>query len=86
MKRCTDGEKDSRVAAMKKLLVTCEVTISMNTEVSAPNTRTAKEKALERGMVSLCYQCGGSQTGHKEWVTSGELDGEPTNLRVEELE
>ena len=62
--------------------VTAEVTISISTLVEAKTARGALKQAKERGMVSLCHQCALGDD-KQEWVTSGELDGEPRNLRVE---
>lgn len=36
---------------------------------------------MNRSLVELCQQCADGEPG-EEWVTSGELDGEPNNLIV----
>ena len=66
-----------------KFRVTAEVMISVSTLVDAKTERGAIEQASKRGMVSLCRQCAQGEA-EQEWVTSGELDGEPYNLRAEE--
>lgn len=68
---------------MKTFRVTAEVTISISTVVEARSEEHAKELASERPMMSLCHQCA-SGADDVEWITSGELDGDAKNLRVEE--
>lgn len=59
------------------------ITVSVSTVVEAASGAEAKELAGERGVMSLCHQCAvGEET--EEWVTSGELDGEPKGLKAEE--
>ncbi len=70
---------------MKRYRVCGVVTISISTVVHAKSKAAAEKAALERGMVSLCHQCADGDQD-EEWVTSGELDGEPTELVVEEEE
>jgi hypothetical protein len=65
-----------------KYIVTAQLTISISTDVEASSPREAKQLALERPIMSLCYQCARGEPG-EEWVTSGELDGAPTRLSVE---
>ena len=69
---------------MKRYRVAAEMTISVSTVVEAKTRAEAIKKAQERPVVRLCYQCarGAAET---EWVTSGELDGEPQRL-VADLE
>ena len=67
-----------------KYLVSGHITISVYTEVEASSVAMAKGKAAERGMLSLCHQCAGGEPS-EEWVTSGELDGEPGITGVEKV-
>ena len=64
---------------MKKWMVQAEVTISMHTVVEAFSEKEAVEEAMSRGVIGLCHQCSRSESEGSEWVTSGELDGEPMN-------
>jgi hypothetical protein len=73
------GENDMKFRSFR---VTADLTISLSTVVVAKTAAEAKRKALIRGVVGLCYQCAAGDD-QKEWVTSGELDGEPTNLRID---
>jgi hypothetical protein len=66
-----------------KFSVFATVTISISTEVEANTPQEAAEIAGERGMIGLCHQCA-SGDPEQEWVTSGELDGTPENVRAEE--
>ena len=69
----------------KKYLVCGEVTISVHCEVEANSKEEALELARDLPMMSLCHHCAsGSEKYEDEWRTSGELDGEPQNLWVEE--
>ena len=61
---------------MGRYIVNGHVTISISTTVVASSVVAARRKALERGMQSLCHQCATGDP-EEEWVTSGELDGEP---------
>ena len=66
---------------MKKMYtIAGECTISIRTIVEANSKREALKKARDRAMESIHGQ--GDQ--HNEWVTSGELDGVPEKLRIEE--
>jgi hypothetical protein len=58
------------------------VTISIHCEVEADSEEEAKEKAEELPMMSFCHQCANGLPT-EEWVTSGELDGAPTDVVVE---
>lgn len=58
------------------------VTISILTEVEADTEQEAIRIAEERGLVSLCHFCA-SGDPEREWITSGELDGIPMEIRVE---
>lgn len=68
---------------MKKYIVSAQATISVFTEVSAANEAEALRIASERSMPGLCFQCA-TGSPRDEWATSGELDGEPEKLSVEE--
>ena len=73
-----------------KYRVSTTCTISLHTDVEADSQEEAIKKAFdERGVMSLCNQCSGGQS-EEEWVTSGELDGEPSdkpeNLEVMEID
>lgn len=70
---------------MKKYTVSGVVTISVHTDVEARSPSEAKRIACGRGMVALCARCAEGEPS-EEWVTSGELDGEPDRLEVEEPE
>lgn len=64
---------------MKTYRVVSLVTISIHTDVEASNEAEAQKIAMGRGMVSLCHSCARGDPGD-EWVTSGELDGEPQDV------
>ncbi len=59
------------------------VTISMSTLVKARSKKEALVEAGERGLLGLCHQCASGEQD-VEWVTSGELDGEPKDMVAEE--
>lgn len=61
--------------------LTAEVTISLSTVVQARSLKEAYALAEDRPLIGLCHQCA-SGTDTEEWVTSGELDGEPRNVRL----
>lgn len=63
--------------------ISAELTISVGTDVVASSKREAREIAMQRGIMSLCYQCAGGDS-MREWCTSGELDGEPRIVHVDE--
>jgi hypothetical protein len=67
----------------RKYRVCADVTISVSTVVEAESKEQAIEMAQEREMQGLCHQC---STGNdrEEWSLSGEIDGEPMNLRIEQ--
>lgn len=67
-----------------RYIVTGEITISVHTEVEAPNKSQALLRATDLPMMTLCHQCS-SEMARDQWITSGELDGEPQNLIVEKL-
>lgn len=56
--------------------VVAEVTISVHTDVEAETEEQAREIAAERSVMRLCWSCS-SKDGTEQWVTSGELDGDP---------
>jgi hypothetical protein len=70
---------------VKKYRVVSRVTISMHTDVEAKSIKDAKEIALGRPLVRLCWQCSGGDKTTK-WCTSGELDGEPKIVEVDVIE
>ncbi len=57
------------------------VTISISTLVNAKSAEDAIRIATNRSMCAI-YESGSDET--EEWVTSGELDGEPRGLTAEE--
>lgn len=59
-----------------KIKFNAQVTISVVTEVEAKNATEAYKIARERSMMELCHQCANADS-KIQWVTSGELDGEP---------
>lgn len=63
----------------KRYGVSSAITISIYTEVEARTPEEARKKALERGMLALCHQCAEGEP-EREWVTSGDLDGEPEGV------
>lgn len=68
---------------MPRYRVVAEVTISIHTDVEAATEDAAIDLAYERPMMALCYLCGAAP-GADQWVTSGEIDGDPS-LPVEVL-
>jgi hypothetical protein len=68
---------------LKRYRVTAEITISVSTVVMAKSEKAALDLAQDQPMQSLCHQCANGEDA-TEWVTSGELDGVPKNLRAEE--
>ncbi len=68
---------------MKEFVVVANVTISVHTRIRARSAAAAIEEASGRGMPTLCHQCAGGNPD-EDWCTSGELDGEPVKLRIEE--
>lgn len=69
--------------SMPEFVVVAEMTISLHTRVEAENAEAALEDAGGRRTPRLCHQCAGGDP-RLDWVTSGELDGEPAKLRIEE--
>lgn len=73
----------------KRYSVAAAITISVHTEVIASSPEEARKIAInDRGIMTLCHQCA-SGDPEREWVTSGELDGDlpehETDLEVVEL-
>ena len=62
---------------MKTYRVEAEVTISVSTLVEAKSMAEAIRIAEQRGMTAIHENCPDETA---EWVTTGELDGEATNL------
>lgn len=81
MKTPKNAQSTSRIYRVSSL-----VTISMYTDVVAESKSEAIEIASSRGLQGLCHQCssGNNALENEEWVTSGELDGEPFDLEVTE--
>lgn len=66
---------------MAKYTFSAEGTISLTCTVEADSLREAKRMVREdAAMMGLCHQCAGGDDG--EWCTSGELDCEPVNIRL----
>jgi hypothetical protein len=66
----------------RKFHVGACITISVNCEVTASSVEEAKKLALDMPLVSINE--GGNEGDAAYWHTSGELDGEPFDLEVEE--
>lgn len=66
---------------MKRYRVSGEMTISISTVVHAKTAAEAVEIAKQRGPMGLCHQCAQGEEAN-EWVTSGELDGEPKGIKA----
>jgi hypothetical protein len=69
---------------MARYRVSATMTISVYTDVEAGSKDEALEKARDHQNQSFCAQCSEGNP-REEWVTSGELDGEPTALRADKL-
>jgi hypothetical protein len=65
-----------------KYTASATVTISIYTTVEADSPEEAIELAREQPMQNFCAGCTDGED--YRWVTSGELDGEPQDIRVEE--
>lgn len=68
---------------MKTWVVSGQITIGVWTRIEAESAEQAVAEASERQVMSLCHQCAGDDNADEEFVTGGELDGEPTQLRAE---
>ena len=71
------------MSELRKFMVVGTITISVHTDVEARDEEEAIEIAVGRPVMSLCHQCARGDS-NEEWATSGELDGEPCDLRVED--
>lgn len=63
-----------------KYRLTAQVTISLSTIVEAKNREEALAIARDRDLTSIIDQ----GADERMWVTSGELDGTPTGITIEE--
>lgn len=70
---------------MARYVVAGQVTISVHTVVEAKSKAAAKREAQSRGVQGLCHYCASRDSG-EEWVTSGELDGEPKITEIEAMQ
>ncbi len=78
-------KKKALAEGKKRYRLSGTLTISVCTDVEAASPEEAC-KILEdegRPVVTLCHQCSGGNS-FVEWVTSGELDGEPEIIDDEE--
>ncbi len=62
---------------LKKYRVSGIMTISVTCDVMATSEEEAKQRANECSAMTLCHHCA-SEDSNEQWVTSGELDGDPT--------
>lgn len=51
--------------------------ITLHTDVYAASTEDAVQEAIGRPAMILCHQCGSGDVD-REWVTSGEIDCDPS--------
>lgn len=58
------------------------LTISVHTKVRASSAKEAVDAAKDHPVMTLCGQCSRGDP-NVEWVSSGELDGDPRDLAVE---
>lgn len=70
---------------MQKYRVVGVTSVTLVTEVEAASYDEARELAEDRGVLTLCHQCSDGRNIYREWVTSGELDGEPEIIEVKKL-
>lgn len=66
-----------------KYQVSGVMTIGVFCIVEANSEAEARERAEEADIMTFCHQCAGPDPTD-QWVTSGELDGEPQIETVEE--
>lgn len=69
---------------MPRYMVTGEMTISVHGYVDADSPEEAKKLAEDMPLQTFCNQC--ANGNDDEWSTSGELDGVPCNIEVEEVD
>lgn len=69
---------------MKTYRFTASVTISVEAEVRATSKREALEAVRDLPIKRLCHECA-SGDPDREWITSGELDGEPCDIELVEV-
>ena len=55
--------------------------ITLHTNVIAASLKEAIEKAMSRSVMTLCHQCSHGDPD-TEWVTSGELDCDPSDCPI----
>lgn len=67
---------------MKEFTITAAVTVSVFTKVKANSIKEAMAEAKTRSLQGLCHECS-SGSPETEWSLTGELDGEPTDLKVD---
>lgn len=67
---------------MPRYRVSALMTISVSTIVDAESPDAAIAEARNRSPVGLCHGCATGEPT-EQWVTSGELDGEPTDITAE---
>lgn len=67
---------------MAKYRISASLTISVITEVEAASEEEAVSEAFGRPVIDLCHHCAGDESVGSEWVTTGELDGEPDDESV----
>jgi hypothetical protein len=69
----------------KKYRVSAQVTISIYTDVMATSKAQALKKAHARDMAAIHHSTHDTEAiAAEEWITSGELDGEPCDAYVED--
>jgi hypothetical protein len=77
--------KEKPIPKLKKYRVCAQVTISIYTDVEAGSRKEALEIAAGRDMAAIHHAVYDTAAiAAAEWVTSGELDGEPCDLRIED--
>ena len=66
---------------LHRYCISAEVTVSIHTYVEAGSAKEAIANC-SADMPHLCHQCA-TNDGDGQWSLSGELDGEPRDLRAE---
>lgn len=69
-----------------KYLVSATVTISLHTKVEADSPEEAQRIATLRDLCGISTADSYGESAEEVWHHSGELDGEPCDLRVEKDE